>query len=341
MFNLPKQINIDINSFSNLFKNTHTSYKYLFFQAILVLLKEYSFTKSNFTFLEIEEEMLKIAEYPIKIYKLNFGKDDRISIKLYNKYENIDLLKFVPYRLLSPFFTEKLKGLSNSAINKKIELLSHQENEYGYNSLYKIDNKTITIYDEWIKYIAYNFSIIESWSFWNWANFLQNKNPNTLSLINKLQKTTDRVSLNKQTKYWKTILNKENIRCIYSGEIITPETFSLDHFLPWSFIGHDKLWNLIPMRKNDNSSKSDNIPSINKYLENFIETQYYGLQIAYNEMGKTKWENSITDFIDDFKIDYTDIRSIKIDKFSYKYKDVIIPLFNLAKNSDFNYDWEY
>jgi len=339
MFNLPEQINIDTTSFSNLFKNTHTSYKYLFFQAILVLLKEQSFTKTNFTFNELEDKMLEIAEYPIKIYKLNFGKDDRISIKLYNRYENIDLLKFVPYRLLSPFFTEQVKGLSSSAINKKIEFLSNQNNEY--NSLYKIDNKTIVIYDEWVKYIAYNFSIIESWAFWHWANFLQNKNPNTLSLINKLQKPTDRISLNKQTKYWKTILNKENIKCIYSGQTITPQTFSLDHFLPWSFIGHDKLWNLIPMRRSDNSYKSDNIPSMEKYLDNFIETQYNGLQIAFNEMGKIKWENSIVDFVDDFRVDYSDIRKMKIDLFAHKYKDIIIPLSNLAKNSDFNFDWEY
>jgi len=339
MFNLPKQTNIDIDSFSNLFKNTHTSYKYLFFQAILVLLKEENFKKSTFTFDDIENKMLDIAEFPIKIYKLNFGKDDRISIKLYNKYENIDLLKFVPYRLLSPFFTEQLKGLSSSAINKKIEFLSNQKNEF--NPLYKINGKTITMYDEWIKYIAFNFSIIESWAFWNWANFLQNKNPNTLSLINKLKKPTDRISLNKQTKYWKTILNKENIKCIYSGQIITPETFSLDHFLPWSFIGHNKLWNLIPMRKNDNSYKGDNIPSMEKYLDSFIDVQYDGLKIAYQEMGRTKWENVVVDFVDDFKVDYSELRQININLFRDKYKSLIIPLSNLAKNSGFNYNWEY
>lgn len=339
MYNLPEQTNIDVSAFSNLFKNTHTSYKYLFFQAILVLLKKQSFTQSKFTFNDIEAKMLEIAEFPIKIYKLNFGKDDRVAVKLYNKYENIDLLKFVPYRLISPFFTDQVKGLSSSAINKKIELLSNENHEF--NPLYKINGKSITLYDEWIKYIAYNFSIIESWTFWNWANFLQNKNPNTLSLINKLQKPTDRISLNKQTRYWKTILNRENIKCIYSGQIITPDTFSLDHFLPWSFIGHDKLWNLIPMRKNDNSYKGDNIPSIEKYLDKFIDAQYNGLQIAYDEMGKIKWENTIIDFVDDFKVDYFELRKIESNVFAHKYKDIMIPLSNLAKNSDFNYGWEY
>ena len=176
---------------------------------------------------------------------------------------------------------------------------------------------------------------------WHWANFLQNKNPNTLSLIDKLQKPTDRISLNKQTKYWKTIINKESIKCIYSGKTITPETFSLDHFLPWSFVGHDKLWNLIPMRKNDNSYKSDNIPLVDKYLDKFIDTQYNGLQIAYEEMGKIQWENTIIDFIDDFKIDSYELRTINSDLFANKYKEIILPLFNLARNSDFNYDWVY
>ncbi len=339
MFNLPKQLNLDIEAFSNLFKNTHTSYKYLFFQAILVLLKEFEFTKQKFTFLEIENKMLEIAEYPIKIYKLNFGKDDRVSIKLYNRYENIDLLKFVPYRLLSPFFKDELKGLSSSAINTKIEYLSNQ-NE-NYKPLYKINDKIIEIYDEWVQYIAYNFSIIESWAFWNWANFLQNKNPNVLSLINKLQKPTNRISLNKQIKYWKSILNKENLRCIYSDAIIAPNTFSLDHFLPWSFVGHDKLWNLIPMRKNDNSYKGNSIPSLERYLDSFIQTQYIGLQIAYDEIGKVKWENSVIDFIDDFNVDYLELRKMDIKLFEKKYKNIIIPLANLAKNSNFDDNWIY
>ena len=142
-------------------------------------------------------------------------------------------------------------------------------------------------------------------------------------------------------KYWKTIINKESIKCIYSGKTITPETFSLDHFLPWSFVGHDKLWNLIPMRKNDNSYKSDNIPLVDKYLDKFIDTQYNGLQIAYEEMGKIQWENTIIDFIDDFKIDSYELRTINSDLFANKYKEIILPLLNLARNSDFNYDWVY
>jgi hypothetical protein len=38
-----------------------------------------------------------------------------------------------------------------------------------------------------------NFTIVESWAFWHWVNYLQKKNPNVLALINKLQKPSENI----------------------------------------------------------------------------------------------------------------------------------------------------
>lgn len=48
-----------------------------------------------------------------------------------------------------------------------------------------------------------------------------------------------RDSLAQQTKYWKIILDNQEIECIYSKVKLEREKISLDHYLPWSFVVHD------------------------------------------------------------------------------------------------------
>ena len=339
MCKLPTQSNLNMEAFSDLFKNTKTSYKYLFFQAILSFLEETEFKKTNYSFKLLESKMLEIAKYPIMLYKLNFGNDDRIGRKLYNEFEKIDLLKFVPYRLIAPFFTQQIRGLNATATNKKIAELSTESTEY--NPIYQIVDKSIIINAEWLLYLKNNFTIVESWAFWHWVNYLQKKNPNVLALINKLQKPSERLSLNKPNHYWQTILNIQPFRCIYSGDVLTPKNLSLDHFLPWSFIGHDQLWNLIPTTQNINSSKSNNVPLMNKYLNSFIEMQKTGIEIAFDKMGKDRWQTNIVDFSTDFNMEFSDLQKPNSEIFTKKYKEIILPLSTLAKNSGFNCDWTY
>ena len=47
----------------------------------------------------------------------------------------------------------------------------------------------------------------------------------------------------------------------------------MEHFIPYSFVSHDLIWNLIPADKKFNNSKSDKLPSLNKYFEPFFILQ--------------------------------------------------------------------
>ncbi|MBK5968358.1 MULTISPECIES: HNH endonuclease domain-containing protein [Thiorhodovibrio] len=51
------------------------------------------------------------------------------------------------------------------------------------------------------------------------------------------------------------------------------------HHLPWSFVVHDQLWNLIPVPPSVNSAKSNRLPAAD-YLEPFTRLQHQALQIA-------------------------------------------------------------
>lgn len=336
MTQLPKQHNIDIAALSGIFGRRTNSYKFLFFQALLSLVKSSLFKKHVFSFDDLEEEMLNIADYPINIFKLNFGTQDQVAEKL-NKI-NTDLVKYVPYRLLTPFFKNELRGMLDGKKNQEIERLSNTDKEY--HSIYKINGRKIEIYPEWMQYFISHITIIDGWAFWHWVNYLQNKNPNVIALVNKLQKPSVRASLSKQTKYWKTVLKEENLSCIFSEKPITRNDLSLDHFLPWSFIGHDQLWNLIPVSKSVNSSKNDNIPSMEKYLDRFIKMQLLGLEVSHQIMNKKPWESQVDDFVTGLNVNFSSL--IKNNKFvEQKYQETILPLANIAHNMGFNSNWIY
>ena len=51
------------------------------------------------------------------------------------------------------------------------------------------------------------------------------------------------------------------------------QKLAIDHYLPWSLVTHDKLWNLHPIEQYANSSKSNKIAD-DKYLCNYTNLQY-------------------------------------------------------------------
>ena len=113
-----------------------------------------------------------------------------------------------------------------------------------------------------------------------------------------------RDSLAKQTAYWKKILDSPQggeFCCIYSGTPLQVGNFSLDHFLPWSFVAHDQLWNLIPTTASVNSSKSNNIPD-ERYINMFIQAQYDGLMIAKKIFSQREFDKQTEHFIADLGV---------------------------------------
>ena len=129
------------------------------------------------------------------------------------------------------------------------------------------------MHPEWINYFKVNYRIIRGWISWEWLQYMQKCNPSVPAISNKLFAPAQRDSLKNQTTYWKTILEHQELFCIYSNKSLSLNNLSLDHYLPWSFVTHDLLWNLIPTSKEVNSSKSDNLPS-NDYFYSFVNIQH-------------------------------------------------------------------
>ncbi len=91
-----------------------------------------------------------------------------------------------------------------------------------------------------------------------------------------------RDSLTRQHKFWDAYIETVgSIRCIYTDKPLVVKGYDLDHFIPWSFVSHNLLWNLLPADSSINSSKSNNLPSLDKYLKPYANLHHEALKTLY------------------------------------------------------------
>ncbi len=293
---LPQNTKLPISALAGIFSNTTATYKFYWFVAMMnCVVKEH---KLRISFWEIIAGMVTESWYPIHYFKLSFGKSDslfdksleiqkefQISIEsdksaikkqlLDNLAETKKFLRIfslnVPYRFLSPWIK-----YTNDA-----EVIAKSQN-YENNCLYAIYGDEIVINNNWVEYLIKHYAILRDFTFWNLTDFLQKRNPNVPDVPSKLIKPIQRISLTKQHKFWNDYIETVgSINCIYTGKEITPSKYDLDHFVPWSFVSHNLLWNLLPADSGINSSKSNNLPSLDTYLKPFAKLHKEALSTLY------------------------------------------------------------
>lgn len=310
--------------------------------------------------------------YPAVYFHLCFGKQDRLSFaalmlkeaaslefsateedlirkitelsetsrEFANEFNQLE--RYVPYRFLEPFFRDALRGIAD---HKKNGLIAGLANESflasNSPSIYKFQSrKTIEIHPDWYNYVVQHLSILQEYCFWNLLKYLQLRNPNVPNIASKLFLPKTR-NLDNARAYWRQALQKlEESRCIYSNEIIPILSFSLDHFLPWRYVTHDLIWNIIPTLPAVNSAKGDRLPDLEQYCIKFSRLQFGALQIlaAANQAKREILE----DYILLFGCENRDnLLSIPYDAFHSKLYETLAPQFQIARSMGFTANWSY
>ena len=92
---------------------------------------------------------------------------------------------------------------------------------------------------------------------YEWAKFLERTNF-TPKLIAKLESLgiQKRKSL---TKFKKILLSQMGERCFYCNDPVNSDNLHVDHFIPWSYVFEDDIWNLVISCSNCNLKKSDSL----------------------------------------------------------------------------------
>jgi hypothetical protein len=361
---VPYSNEVDYAAFSRALRDDKVVASYKMYW-LLTLLDEISLNNVEIEFRTLICKMVVKAWYSLLKYKLSFGLCDNLAkvaayisdtYNLESNYDEHKLFDFiyssqdkilnkmlkeltlnVPYRFLSPFFEDKLRG--QKKVQKMIEELSKENNQCIY-EIYKNDKdeNCIRVKENWCNYLKYNYKIIQGWAYYKLVCFLQKRNPNVPGIAMKLEAPKNR-DLREQTKIWKQVIEQKHVTDLYTGLDFTETNYneygvlSIDHFIPWSFVLHDQIWNLVPTFKNINSKKSDNLLHYDTYIDRFCEMQYEAFCFVVDEDKK----NQIDEYGQVLKVDNLKKfkQENKEEEFVKRMKQEIGPVYGVAVNQGF------
>lgn len=305
--------NLDVEGFSQMLKDPSYCYKFYWLEAIVKLISR-DVVETSFN--DIIDEMICNAWYTvlefhvhlsgfllgeprdalelaiIKLQGLSGLRADADADSIRNEIRNYDkelrdyknrLTKNVPYRALAGFFDnakQKVNWDRTGALIQYAQFLNESTP-----LPYVIGETTgllreVTFNDEWIKLIKDNTVSILGWIQFEKVKWLQSNNPEVPSLVYKLAPMDDKMrKLSHVRDLWKLILEQQPIIDVFKGTPIEKGKYDIDHFIPWSFVMNDELWNLMPMDSSLNSSKSNRLPDWNRFFGKFADNQFilYGM----------------------------------------------------------------
>lgn len=303
------QNTLDMQKFSSMLDKNSQCYKFYWLDALIYLLVEEG--KTDFSFAEAAEEMIIDAWYTISEYHLHmgsmYGEESKNAIERAVKYlqsvselsssadrTKISLVidkvkdepKFqkiisqmtddVPYRLLSPFVPE-LKGTdkiwsSDRRVIEYFKLVNSTQPLPYYMEFESQKVKYVHWNDCWAEMVRDNNRIIRGWIRSKKIRYLQDRNPGVPGIVYKLDPVAKR-NLTNVHHLWDAIMEKEDVIDIYTNTILNGNRYDIDHFIPWSYVAADELWNLTPSDQKTNRSKSNNLPDWDLYFNAFAVNQ--------------------------------------------------------------------
>lgn len=360
---LPAQDNINTNYLQRLFDNMSECYKLFWFQSII----EQVFAGfRTIKFETLVNSMIANSWYMVTEYKLNLGPADTLEALVIDAFkksglkssENKDkiiqtindlndaelnqkkmtLTYNVPYRLQAPFLTE-VKGKGWNVPKKELanKINSHPGILYKFVSIDGL-NSMIEVDEAWCLYILANYEILQGWIESNLIHYLQRRNPHVPGIPNKIYPPQER-KLEKVKSLWKKIMSITPMRDIYTNEMIDVSKMSIDHFIPWSYVAHDELWNLSPTSKSVNSKKSNNLPIWNEYFPALQqqEFQVYTTIWKYPEI-HTEFDKCARDHINSVEIKNKLYRAnLSQGEFFNELESVLSPVYHAAETLGFKH----
>lgn len=321
---------LDIESFFLMMKDPSYCYKFYWLEAIVKLISR---DVEETTFNEVINEMIvnawySVCEFHIHLSGIQNGEVrdglERAILKLKEitslnanasateirnaiheheaelKPYKEQLTNMVPYRALAGFFQKTGKSVNWES---KRRIISYIEEVDQTNRLpYTLGQspklkKEVHINPAWAEMIKDNTVSILGWIQYEKLKWLQTNNPEVPGLVHKLLPMDEKMrKLNKVRRLWEGVLERTEISDVFTGKVLNGSSYDIDHFIPWSFVMNDELWNLMPMDSSLNSSKSNNLPKWDPFFDRFSDNQYVMYQmIGSDEELRKRYEGCYRD----------------------------------------------
>ena len=313
---------LDIRSFMLMLKDPSYCYKFYWLEAIVRLISE---GVTETTFNDIIDEMICNAWYSVRAFHIHLsglGPDGEVrdgleravlkltelsdlassasKVEIKNAIRKYDrelkkvkeqLTNMVPYRAMAGFFASAgLESVPWDSVVKMRETISSFSHEvtplpYTLGADSKL-SKEVRFHPDWVRMIRdYTVSIL-GWIQHEKVKWLQNNNPEVPGLVYKLLPMDEKMrKLGRVRKLWEGVLEIRPVSDVFTGEPVVPGQYDIDHFIPWSFVMNDELWNLMPMDSSLNSVKSNRLPQWDPFFSRFAGNQYLLYQLIHEKPG--------------------------------------------------------
>lgn len=338
---LPLDGNVSVGRLASVFNHTVATYKFYWFLSVIEAAES---GRMEVTKRELFARMIGLSWYTIHYFHVSFGKQDLLqnasrqikdilSIAVDERRESLfrktiasddrrvhrvldHFDKNVPHKFLSPWLgsgpRSEVYERSQSGVN---------------NPPYALFDSHIRLDTDWMSYMGRHAAILRNFCLWNLALFLQIRNPNVPDIPSKLVKPVQRNPLTRHRReYWDLVIRERGpVRCIYTGKPLDLGGYDVDHFIPFQFVAHDLMWNLVPSDPSFNSVKGDRLPKLDRYFDGFYHLQRVGCEI----MRRIHPSNR---FLEDYLPIFPDLEIT-----SARMRDTIQPILSIAQNNGFQY----
>ena len=362
---IPQSEKVNTASFARLFDNKSESYKLFWFKAIL---HEVGYGRNEISFRDLIERMIVDAWYMVSEFKLNLGPADTLEKAVLHIEDKEDFLptekEDVLFRYLRSSDDRQLKEYMrtlslNVPYRLQAPLIKNPDSKIWYRTvaitdyinaqpdiMYSIEhrgslNSKIIITPLWMDYIKNNLGILLGWADYNLILYLQRRNPTVPGIANKIYPPQER-KLTAVTRYWKYMIQKQPMMDIYTGDLLDTKGLSIDHFVPWSYVASDELWNLIPTAKSVNSSRSNNLPDWNRYFGRLAKAEYEAyLLVDSDAKARELFEKCLKENLNNDEIRYRLYKSGQTQEFfTNQLEEILLPIYDSARNMGFR-EWVY
>ncbi|AIY05553.1 HNH endonuclease [Planococcus sp. PAMC 21323] len=242
-----------------------TSYKYALLRAILEnLYKTNDNLELNFS--QIAESFARLywnlvvrngysqghqtsIEKVLMEFELEFSIPEGVSFDGLQKKQQEELIRRIEISILRKYVVGALYEDTNGVL-------------YGFSKKSRLIGLTPASYEFLLKYQTTLFKLIN----YELAKFLEKKNPDLTQgmLLHEIENITKRESLK---QFQQLIAEHSGDQCFYTEQPLlrAPRSIAVDHFVPWSFVHSDELWNFVLTSSKINSRKGSKLPA-ERYL---------------------------------------------------------------------------
>ncbi len=315
---------LDMEGFSRMMQSPSYCYKFYWLEAIVKLISE---NKEEVSYHEIIDEMIANAWYSVlefhvhlsglwadgeirdnlekavlKLHCLSHLPANASKIEIKNQIQRFEkelhpekmfLTQNVPYKALSGFAN---KGEERIDLNSSAGVMMTYYNRinalsplpYTFGEQKGLDRK-IRFHGLWIQMIQEHMVSILGWIQYEKVRWLQTVNPEVPGLVYKLAPMDEKMrKLSHVRRLWDGILDMTQIIDVFREEPVKKEDYEVDHFIPWSFVMNDELWNLMPMDSSLNGIKSNRLPRWDAFFRKFAANQYIMYELVQEKPGIRK-----------------------------------------------------